>query len=160
MTIFPRPQTLVTRHTLATLDAFGQQVIRSLRMWPDGKRGPDAMAGAITDQLGPQRGARVAALWSDLREIFDCFGHRPLDLLPCASDRLSADEASFVQLITLAADARREDAMFVALMMVRADVTPIVVSLATQVGLSLRQAILGAENAERPATHRASTSLH
>lgn len=160
MTVFPRPQTPATRHRLATLDPFGQQVIRYLRMWAECGTGPDVMTGVITDQLGPQRGARVTALWCELCEIFDRFGHRPLDLHPCDSDRLSADEAGFVQLITIAAEARREDAMFAALMMVRADVTPIVVSLATQVGLSLRQAMLGAENAERPATHRTSTSVH
>jgi hypothetical protein len=65
------------------------------------------------------------------------FGRRPLMLRPAGCRAAGADENAFAAMVAAAASGEREDAMLIAICMVRADVSPQIVGLAEQVGLSL-----------------------
>lgn len=160
MTAFPRPHSQPSNGRLAGLAALDARLIRHLRHWAEGASGTAKVTADLADCLGPARAARIVQLWAELLDIFDRFGHRPLDILAPDADGVSADEAGFARLVALAAEGNREDAMFAALMMVRADLSPIVTSLATQVGLSVRQSLLMDDTALCNATHRSVTQLH
>ena len=160
MTAFPRPHCQPPASRLTGLPALDARLIRQLRLWALGASGTARVATELAACLGPTRAARVMQLWAELMDIFERFGHRPLDILAPETEGVSADEAGFARLVALAAEGNREDAMFAALMMVRADLSPIVTSLATQVGLSVRQALLLDDAALRNATHSGVTQLH
>ncbi|MEM5477188.1 hypothetical protein [Pacificibacter sp. AS14] len=60
---------------------------------------------------------------------------RPLMTHDGACSCIGADEASFAQFVRLAAEGDSEDAMLVGMLLLRADVVPVAVGLAQQLGL-------------------------
>lgn len=60
---------------------------------------------------------------------------RPLVTHDGACNCIGADEASFAQFVRLAAEGEPEDAMLVGMLLLRADVVPMAVGLAQQLGL-------------------------
>lgn len=155
-----RPYTDHCAVKVASLPPLQQAALEILRH----ALGEDSVDRTVPDRvaslLGPGRGARIAHLWAELLSLFDRFAHRPLPNRSLDDPVADSDETGFVRLVALGAEGDREDVMFMALMMVRADVSPIVASLAIQIGLSLRQGFLAAENSTATATHPSPNRLH
>ncbi|MBW6417349.1 hypothetical protein [Celeribacter sp. PS-C1] len=79
---------------------------------------------------------------SDLGKVFDQMmlvfarhARRPLVSHGMRCDCLGADEAVLAQFVNLAARGKREDATLMAMLMLRADIAPLAVSMAEQLGL-------------------------
>jgi hypothetical protein len=155
-----RPYTDHSAVKVASLPPLQQAALQIMRQ----AMGEDSVDGTVPDRLwsllGPARGPRIAHLWADLLSLFDRFAHRPLQTRSLDDPVAGSDEIGFVRLIALGAEGDREDVMFMALMMVRADISPIVASLAIQIGLSLRQGLLAAANSTATATHPSTHRLH
>lgn len=160
MTVFPRPNGTAPTTRLSELTPLNARFVHYLRLWEEGETGVSRIGEELTGHLGPAKGERVAEIWCALCDLLAQYGHRPLEIMPAGSTGITGDEAGFAQLVALAAETRREDAMFAALMMVRPDITPIVISLATQAGLSIRQSDLCAQARPRPASHHGTARLH
>lgn len=127
---------------IGTLDSMAPEesaAIMLLRLWCDGPDGQAQVWTAMSDKLGPAAGS--AALKSFERLLALCLGHgrRPLQRHGVDCRCAGADECWFARLIDAAAEGDREDAMMLAVLMVRADVASCVVGFAEQVGLSLRR---------------------
>lgn len=73
---------------------------------------------------------------------------------------LGADEACFANFIATAATGEREDAMLIATLIVRADVAPLIASLAAEVGLAFRQMQLAAPRHIARMVEPAQRTLH
>lgn len=121
--------------------------VRALRRWCDG--GPAALAEDLAESLGTPRASDRAA------QAFDALcrhclggGRRPLMRHGGNCLCLGADEAAFALLVRTATEGEREDALMLALCMVRPDLAPALVQLAQQAGLALRCALA----APRPST--------
>ena len=155
-----RPYTDHRAVKLTTLPRLQQAAIHILRQFISEDGIDRAMPDRLLSLMGPGRAGRIAHLWADLLSLFDRFAHRPLQTRPVDDPIADGDEAGFAAMIALGAEGEREDVMFMALMMVRADVSPIITSLAIQIGLSLRQGLLTAERDTSPATHPTANRLH
>jgi hypothetical protein len=155
-----RPYTDHCAVRLASLPPLQQAAIRILRQFLSEDSIHCAMPDRLLSLMEPGRGGRIGHLWADLLSLFDRFAHRPLQISPLDDPIANGDEAGFAAMIALGAEGEREDVMFMALMMVRADVSPIVTSLAVQIGLSLRQASLATERNSAKATHPTIHRLH
>lgn len=106
---------------------------------------PDALERMTDDfvtLLGDEAGQQAARGFHQLSQL--CHGHarRPLcpHALQCAC--LGGDEACFARMVASAAEGAREDALMMALLLVRADIAPLVTGLAQDAGLALRRMTL------------------
>lgn len=114
------------------------------------------MTREIHDALGPQRGQRVITLWTEFLEIYRCHQLNTAEPHTIYDACLGIDEASFATFLSTAADGEREEALLLALSLVRPDAVLILTNFATQIGLSLKQILL-----IRSTTNRLSSSkLH
>jgi hypothetical protein len=118
---------------LADLDAIEAAAVMCLRLWPGAGVPAGPFGGAGREAL-----AAVAAL---CRHAVD---HARLPILrhsptcPC----IGADEACFARMISAATAGDREDAMLIAVLMVRADAAPGLAALAEAAGLVLKRMTL------------------
>ncbi|WP_425037469.1 hypothetical protein [Primorskyibacter sp. S187A] len=129
---------------VSDLDSIEAASVIYLRLWFDG---PDAQAKVWNDfaaSLGSDQGRVALRSFETLCSLCARHGRRPLmrHSVQCAC--VGADEACFAHFIATAATGEREDAMLLASLIVRADVTPLVASLATDVGLAFKRMRLSA----------------
>lgn len=123
--------------TIAALPFHEALLIGALRARCEG---PDAMAifaGELGDLFG---GAAVARVLERMDEFFGLtlrHVRRPVMRHGLSCSCVGADEAVLAHLVSLSTTGEREDAMLMACLLVRADVAPIVVSLAQTLGLEL-----------------------
>ncbi|SHI58441.1 hypothetical protein [Wenxinia saemankumensis] len=105
--------------------------------------------GQLTD-LDPAGRVAVAAFRGDGRELCPAplrdlcalcarHGRRPLACHGAGCPCLGGDEACFARLIELAAGGEQEEALMLAMLLVRADLAPLAVALAQQAALALRR---------------------
>lgn len=123
---------------LQDLDPIEIAAVLYLRLWYNG---PEAQASVWNDfasSLGQQRGRAALSNFERLCDL--CLRHARRPLLRhgshCAC--VGSDEACFANFIATSAEGEHEDAMMLACLMIRADVAPIAVGLAQQVGLTFR----------------------
>jgi hypothetical protein len=133
---------------LSTLEA---TLICCLRLFYEGDGARDALERSVAEHLGPDRGAAFFARFADLCETLRRHARRPLRRRHAGCGAAGADESAFAAMISAAATGEREDAMLIAVCIVRADVAPCVVALAEQVGLGLGPLVTAvvARNARR-----------
>ena len=119
-----------------------------LRLFYESGETRDALERGLAAHLGDARGGTLFQLLAQLCEMTRHHARRPLMRRHAGCCAAGADEAAFAALVTAAASGEREDAMLIAVCLVRADVSTQLVALAEQVGLSLRRlapAITGTE---------------
>lgn len=127
-----------------------------LRLWCDG---PDAQAQVWNDfatALGPQNGRRALASFETLCGLCVQYGRRPLMRHDVNCTCLGADESCFAIFVGTASEGEREDALLIAMTLVRPDMAPALVGLAQEFGLALRRMAL---KVKRPSITQRST-LH
>ncbi len=120
-----------------------------LRLWCDG---PDAQAQVWNDfatALGAEKGRKVLKSFETLCDLCVRHGRRPLMRHHVTCKCLGADESCFANFVGYASDGEREDAMLIAINIVRPDIAPVLVSVAQDFGFALKQMAL---KASRPIT--------
>lgn len=125
---------------VSDLDDLEARAVACLRLWQSGADRRKGLTNELTARLGPQRAQAAMSVLDSLFDLCAQHARRPLirHQVNCAC--LGADEACFAQFIATAARGEREDAMLIAMLIVRVDVAPILTSLAQQAGLALMQA--------------------
>lgn len=124
---------------LAELGPIEAGAVLYLRLWCDG---PDAQAQVWNDfasSLGPKRGREALKAFECLCDVCVRHGRRPLMRHQVNCKCLGADESCFANFIGYATDGEREDALLIAMTIVRPDIAPMAVKCAQQFGLALRQ---------------------
>ncbi|WP_108815511.1 hypothetical protein [Loktanella sp. Alg231-35] len=128
-------------------DAVTAAAVIYLRMWCDS---PETQAGFVTDltgTLGIGRGHKAVEAFAELCSICARHGRRPLTRHGLHCKCVGADEASFGHFIATAAEGEREDAMLIAILLVRPDMASIITGLAADFGVALKQMNLAAPRA-------------
>jgi hypothetical protein len=90
---------------------------------------------SLLAHLGAARGASLFAQFAELCELVRRSARRQLMHRYAGCCAAGAGEGAFATMVAAAAAGEREDAMLIAVCLVRADVSPTVVALAWQVGL-------------------------
>lgn len=112
-------------------------LICCLRLYYDSDGARDALERSVMEHLGQGKGAALFARFGELCELMRRYARRALMRRHAGCAAAGADESAFAAMVSAAASGEREDAMLIAVCIVRADVAPPVVALAEQVGLSL-----------------------
>lgn len=126
---------------LADLPADEADLIVTLRQWCDGPSGQAAVWNSFATRLGPEKGRRALRAFEDLVTLFDTHSRRQLMRNEVCCRCVGADECVFARFVSQAAAGAREDAMLMAMLIVRPDMAPGLTALAEQVGLILRQGL-------------------
>lgn len=114
--------------------------VLALRMWDDGAAARAHLHGRLSRALGDHAAGAAVEAMAELGRLMARHGRRPLRRHQPGCDCVDADEACFASLITAASEGRHEDALMIAVLMVRPDVAPLLVGLAGNVGHALRRA--------------------
>lgn len=144
---------------LTQLDDFEACLVLYLRLWSDGIEGQTAVWNDLAAGLGPTRGRTALTAFESIIGALARHGHRPLmrHAVHCAC--LGADEACFARFVATAAVGEREDALLMAMLLVRPDFAPHVTALAQDIGLIVKQMLL--RRPLPPVSHRpADARLH
>lgn len=124
-----------------------------LRLWCDG---PDAQTQVWNDfatALGPQSGRKALKSFETLCDLCLRHGRRPLMRHHVTCKCLGADESCFANFVGYASEGEREDALLIAMTMVRPDIAPALVGVAQDFGLALRRmALKAAQTSMNPKT--------
>ncbi len=124
---------------LTDLDDIEAASVIYLRLWCDG---PDAQAQVWNDfatELGHDQGRQVLKSFEQLCNLCARHGRRPLMRHSVQCKCIGADESCFANFIAMATDGNREDAMLIATLLVRADIAPLIASLAAEFGMGLKK---------------------
>ena len=113
--------------------------IMYLRFWCEGGAYQQEIGNDFVAALGPELGKKIKAAFDDLCRM--CYQHGRRSLMRHATQCkcVGGDESCFANFIGYAADGEREDAFLMATLLVRPDMAPLAVSLATEVGLALKR---------------------
>ena len=90
---------------------------------------------------GEDRARSVETTFDSMMVLLAKHSRRPLATHDGNCMCIGADEAVFAQFIQLAADGEPEDAMLMGMLILRADIVPLAVGLAQQLGLMTRHLI-------------------
>lgn len=127
---------------IAHLDDLGTVEARAvmyLRLWWDGGEAREAVHADFRLGLGDTSGASAVRALDQFCTLCSRFGRRPLMRHALTCRCVGADEACLAHVIGAAAEAQREDALMMAMTLVRGDVAPGIVALSEQLGLALRR---------------------
>lgn len=124
---------------LADLDRPEATAVCYLRLWREGPEARARVWNALARALGQDEGRRVLSTFEDLVSLCARHGRRPLACHAVNCRCLGADEACFAQFITTASEGDREDAMLIAILLVRPDVAPLIAALAADFGHALKR---------------------
>ncbi|MBL9059051.1 MAG: hypothetical protein JNK88_03380 [Mangrovicoccus sp.] len=128
--------------TLDALPPAEAAAVRWLRLWCEGPDGWAAMQAEMQAMLGVPRAAALAGAFDLTCRLTLEFRRRPLMRHAAACPCLGADEATFAHFLTLAGLGERDEAMLVAILLVRADMAPLLVDTAARAGLEIHRAVL------------------
>jgi hypothetical protein len=121
-----------------------------LRLWCDGPDSQSQVWNKLASALGAGPCRRAVQAFEKLLGFCIQHGRRPLMRHAVNCNCLGADESCFANFIATAAEGEREDAMLIATLLVRADVAPLITSLATDFGLALKRMQLCASKNKAP----------
>ena len=129
---------------LSDLNPASAAAVLYFRLWQTGsttraKVGDDFIAG-----LGPNAGQRAFDTFAELCDMLARYGRRPFVAHSIGCKCLGGDEACLAHFIDCAATGDREEAMLIATLMVRVDITPMLVAHAANVGLAIKRMGLSA----------------
>lgn len=123
---------------LGELDPVEAAAVRYLRLWSDGPESQCDVWMEFETALGESKGRIALKSFENLCALCSRYGRRPMMRHQINCRLLGADESCFANLIALAANGEREDAMLISTLLVRADFAPCIAALAAEVGLALK----------------------
>lgn len=124
---------------LTELNDLEADAVTYLRLWCDGHAGQSQVAFDFEAALGPQQGNKALRALEGLFDLCARHGRRPLMRHATTCKCLGADEACFANFVATAVTGEREDALMIAMLLVRPDIAPVVTSLAMEFGLALKR---------------------
>ncbi len=136
----PRGAAAVGRIT--ELDPVEAGAVLYMRLCASAPDALDRMTDDFIALLGIDAGQQAAQGLHRLIELCNGHARRPLCPHALGCTCLGGDEACFARMVASAAEGAREDALMMALLLVRADIAPVVSGLALDAGLSLRRMTL------------------
>ncbi len=126
-----------------------------LRLWGDGPNQQAELWNQFATSLGPVHGRRALKRFEALCDLCKRYGRRPLMRHSVTCECVGADESCFANLIGYASEGAREDALLLAVNMVRPDMAGALAILAEDFGLALKHlAVRAPDRAETPAQRR------
>ena len=124
---------------ITELDAIEAASVIYLRLWCDGPEAKSQVYSDLTHSLGLDQGRKAFDAFEDLCNLCARHGRRPLMRHSVQCKCLGSDESCFANFIATATEGQREDALMIAMLLVRPDVAPIIASLATNFGLAVKR---------------------
>ena len=124
------------------LDDLSACTVIYLRLWSDGPDGQAAVWNDLARGLGAARGRAALATFETLVGLLGQHGRRPLMRHAATCACIGADEACFANFIATATTGEREDALLMAMLLVRPDVAPQLCAVAMDFGIALKQMLL------------------
>jgi hypothetical protein len=125
--------------TIAALPFHEALLVGALRARCDGPDEMAVFAAELGDLYGVTSAARILDRLDEFLGLTLRHVRRPVMRHGLKCSCVGADEAVLAHLVSLSTSGDREDAMLMACLLVRADVAPIVVSLAQTLGLELHR---------------------
>lgn len=129
---------------VADLDAVEAAAVIYFRLWCEGPCARGRVEEDFCTRLGQTHGQSALSALGSMMELCARHGRRPLMRHGVSCTCLGADEACFATFIAQAATGAREDALMMAMLMVRPDMAPMLTGMAAQFGLALGRMQLGA----------------
>jgi len=130
------------------LDAEGLELVGLLRRLTAGPAARAAAETLLEQRAGTDMALRVIAAFDAVWRHIALHGRRPLMRHGTGCSCLGADEACLATLVEAATEGAREDALLMACLVVRPDMSPMVVADAAVLGLALRRLVLRAPRPE------------
>ncbi len=127
---------------LSELSQIEASVVIYMRLWCDGKAAQQAVWNDFASNLGTDRGRKAIGSLEQLFGLCAKHGRRPMMRHSVNCKCLGADESCFANFVRAATEGEHEDALLIATLLVRADFAPLITSLASDVGLALKQMAL------------------
>lgn len=121
------------------LGAIEARAVLLLRLWSGGSDARRSAWLELDAALGTPDGAHAVGILDEFIALCTEHGRRPLLHHSLTCRCVGGDECCLAHVIAAAAEGDREDALMMAMMLVRADLAPALVALATQLGLTLRR---------------------
>ena len=140
---------------VADLDTIEAEAVLYLRLWANGPLSQAQVWNDFASALGARQGAKALKSFEAICKICATHGRRPLRCRHVTCTCLGADEACFANIVGSASEGAREDALMIAMNIVRPDMAAALVSMAEDVGLALRRMALKTDRhrAVSPANH-------
>ena len=124
---------------VAELGPVEANAVKYLRLWSEGPRHRSQAWQDFSTALGTEGATSALKSFEDLCALCVRHGRRPLMRHMVSCKCLGADESCFANFIGYAAEGAREDALLIAMNIVRPDAAAILVNLAEDFGLALRR---------------------
>lgn len=164
MTPIRPPRGAASVGRLMDLDPFEAGAVLYMRLCWGNPDALDILERDFVPLLGRSAGQSAARGFLQMASLCQSFGRRPLCPHSQSCACLGGDEACFARLLSSAAEGAREDALMMALLLVRADFAPVLAGLAQDAGLALQRMTLRAQSVApvtaTSAAHAAGTTLH
>ncbi len=125
--------------SLSDLGAVEVAAIYYLRQWRDGPEGQSDMWNDFALAFGATQGRKVLKSFETLHAMCAQHGRRPLLCHGVNCKCVGADESCFANFIGYASEGEREDAMLMAINLVRPDMAFMLVGLAEEFGFALKR---------------------
>ncbi|MBQ2262618.1 MAG: hypothetical protein II336_14770 [Loktanella sp.] len=125
--------------TLRQLDDLDACCVIYLRLWCDGPDGRAAVRRDLDNGLGPRRAATAIEAFETLISLLSRHQRRKLMRHAVACPCLGADEATFAHFVATAATGEREEALWMAMLLVRPDMAMRLTAAASAFGLRIAQ---------------------
>lgn len=143
---------------IAELDPVEAGAVMYLRLWCSGPRSQGMVRDDFRSLLGPQQGHQALCSLEQICVLCAREGRRPLMRHNVTCKCLGADESCFANFVAAAAEGNNEDAIMIATLIVRPDMAPCLMALATEFGQALKRMTVGISNVADIPTH--STTIH
>ncbi|WP_299844981.1 hypothetical protein [uncultured Roseovarius sp.] len=142
---------------MAELGPVEAGAILYLRLWSDGPDSQTQVWNDFATALGPVHGRRVLKSFEELCALCARHGRRPLMRHNVSCNCVGADESCFANFIGYASEGAREDAMLIAINIVRPDIAGTLVGLAEDFGFALKRMGLKADRLAQQQPRRHTT---
>ena len=123
---------------VADLDVIGAASVIYFRMWHDGTDGQEEVWGDLSCGLGAENGRKALKAFEKLCSLCFQYGRRPLFRHAISCKCIGADESCFANFIETATSGDRVDAILIATLLVRADIAPLITTLAIDFGQAIK----------------------
>lgn len=124
---------------ITELDGVEAATVIYLRLWCSGPDRQNQVREDFQLALGADQGDRAVGALEQMCSLCARHGRRPLMRHSLNCKCLGADEACFANFVGAATEGDQEDAMMIAMLLVRHDIAPMIVGLAADFGLSLKR---------------------
>lgn len=129
------------------LDPVEAGAVLYLRLWCEGEETRLQMSQDLTTALGPERGDQALKSFAAICDLCVRHGRRPLMRHHVTCKCLGADESCFANFLGYASDGDKEDALLIATTLVAPNVAPLLVGLAEEFAMALKQMAVRADRA-------------